>query len=85
MMRSDVAAKLGLSSVKTKVNMTTVKDSAEPMNVEVISLRVASQDGSYEIDIKEVYLCPSGRFNMPSRPQLGDVCNTEMYTHLDGI
>ena len=65
--------------------MTTVKDAAEHMKLETVRLCVGSRDAAYEVTIKEVCLCQADRFNMPSRPQLEDSRDEEMYTHLDDI
>ena len=84
MMRNDVASRLGLKRKAAKVNIATVKDAAEQISTEVVTLRVSSRDGSYEAEVENVYLCPAGRFNMPSRPQLADDEN-EAHNHLDGV
>ena len=87
MMRDDVASKLGLQRKPAKVKIGTVlaKDNAEQMSTEVVTVGVSSRDGTYEIEVKEVYLCPSSRFNMPSRPKLSNDHDPEMFTHLDGV
>ena len=84
MMRYDVAERLGLEKKTSKVNIATVKDDAEQMTMDVVNLKVSSRDGSYETEVNNVYLCPAGRFNMPSRPQLSEE-ESDAYTHLDGV
>ena len=68
-----------------EMNQGTIKDKDDNVYGVRLNISVSARNGSNKIEIEDVFVQPSGRFNMPSRPRLTDISENDIYTHLDGL
>ncbi len=85
LLREDMAQKLNLRGKSDILNIGTIKDKAEGIPVESISLEISSRDKKFRTTIEEVSVVPTSRLNMPGRPRLADIHDPDLYTHLDEV
>ena len=86
MLRDELATSLNLSGPKDSVNLGTVLDPAkESVEGETVSVTVSANNGNNAINIKEAFVVPSNRFNMPAQPHPLDPSQSDLYSQLNGI
>ena len=85
LLRDDMARKLNLRGNSDILNIGTIKDKAEGIPVECISLEISSQDKKFRTTIEEVSVVPASRLHMPGRPRLADMHDPDLFTHLDDV
>ena len=86
MLRDELATSLNLSGPKDSVNVGTVLDPAkESVEGETVSVTVSARNGNNAIKIKEAFVVPSNRFNMPAQPRPPDPSQSDLYSQLNGI
>ena len=85
LLKKEVVDKLGLLGRKKAVNLSTIKDKSETVQVTEVALDVSARDGGNRITIDSAYVQPTNKFNMPARPRFADINDEDIYTHLDGL
>ena len=83
MMRDKVADQLDLKGPEENVNVGTVLDTKkESVEGRTASLSVSARDGTNSTTIKQAFVVPSNKFNMPAQPRPPDPSQSDLFSQL---
>ena len=82
--RDDIAKELELTRTSDTILLKTIHQQ-ETSKKDVVSFVIAARDGSASFTVKEAYVAPEEKFNMPGRRRLIDQGDEDLFTHLDGL
>ena len=86
MMRDEIANQLKLKGREENVNVGTVLDQKkESVEGRTVSLSVSARDGTNSTNIKNAFVVPSNKFNMPAQPRPPDPSQSDLFSQLNGI